>query len=421
MNTQVIRNNLRNSLFLLTVVAQAAFAAPTAEPLHYLSDSAIELEAAMPPAPKPGSPRDERDFEILFEKQRTRTNAECVRAGAAVSAPFIELFAEPYGPLSAAEVGEWRALFSDVRGDTDYFVQKGKKFWARPRPYMANPEIDPCVTKEVTYAYPSGHAAIARVFARLLSKIDPSRTKAFQDRADQIAADRILAGVHHPSDIIGGKILGDAIAKKLLGNRELRQRVEELRLPQRFSKKSILMFLNEGFQPDEYFVPRQRFEAAGYGVVVAARYAGLVHAGRKNANVQPVTADLTFDQVDLAQFDGLVFVGGGGAWTDFFPNRTLHKILHAAFDRNMVVGLICAATGLLATAENLDGQHEPIAKGRHVTGYAEVEGLLTRLGKVQFDRGDIEKPFAVADGNLVTGRDPSSAAVFADKVIAVLR
>jgi acid phosphatase (class A) len=44
----------------------------------------------------------------------------------------------------------------------------------------------------------------------VLSKLDPSRKELFMKRADQIAADRVLAGVHHPSDIEAGKKLGDA-------------------------------------------------------------------------------------------------------------------------------------------------------------------------------------------------------------------
>jgi hypothetical protein len=59
------------------------------------------------------------------------------------------------------------------------------------------------------------------MFARLLSRIYPERAKAFMERGDEIANNRILGGVHHPTDIISGKKLGDALANEV-NERELR-------------------------------------------------------------------------------------------------------------------------------------------------------------------------------------------------------
>lgn len=49
-----------------------------------------------------------------------------------------------------------------------------------------------------------------------------------EDRADLIAEDRVLAGVHHPSDIEAGKKLGDAVFKKLLSNPMSRKELDTL-------------------------------------------------------------------------------------------------------------------------------------------------------------------------------------------------
>jgi protease I len=185
--------------------------------------------------------------------------------------------------------------------------------------------------------------------------------------------------------------------------------------------KKVLMFLNEGFQAQEYYEPREIFEQAGFKISVAARYAGSVAPGKKYTNYPPAQVDITFDQVDLSKYDGITFAGGSGAWEDFFPNPQVHKILADAFKRNMVVGLLCASTGVLATANNLDGQSMPIAEGRNVTGYYQVEGLLRRLGKVNFDPGEKGKPHVVVDRNLITGRDPESSALFGKTVAEKLQ
>jgi protease I len=166
------------------------------------------------------------------------------------------------------------------------------------------------------------------------------------------------------------------------------------------SPKRVVIFLNEGFQAQEYEVPRAALEKAGFDVSVAARYPEPVRPGRKFSRHPEVKPDLTFDQVRLDRFDALVFVGGGGAWEDFFPNATVHELLAEAMDRQMTVGLLCAATGLLGTANNLDGRSRPIAAGRKVTGYPQVEGILTKLGGVRYDPGKPGQPHVVESSEL---------------------
>lgn len=165
------------------------------------------------------------------------------------------------------------------------------------------------------------------------------------------------------------------------------------------------MILNDDFQVDEYFTPRKLFEKEGFDIKTASRYGGMVKPGKKHvSDYKPVVTDLSFEQVKIEEFDAITFTGGGGAWTDYFPNKTLHQILiNATKNKKMIVGLICAGTGLLATANNLDGL-SPQFKGKHITGYGEVAGLLKTLGQVQYDTGDLAKPYVVEDGNLITGR-----------------
>jgi len=190
-----------------------------------------------------------------------------------------------------------------------------------------------------------------------------------------------------------------------------------------FANVKVAYFLNEGFKGEEYYTPRKLMEAAGFDVKVVTRYPGFVNPTRTDqANKVPsAKSDFTYDNVNPEKFDLLVFAGGGGAWADYFPNKTIHKILKDAFDRNQWLGLICAGTGVLGTANNLYGDGVPLAKGRHVTGLPEVSGLLIRLGQVNYDKGDLNKPKVVVDGHLVTGRDPMSAQLFGETLVASLQ
>lgn len=178
----------------------------------------------------------------------------------------------------------------------------------------------------------------------------------------------------------------------------------------------VLIVINEGFQIDEYYKPRAVYEKAGFEIKTASRWGGQVNPGRKYKETGPVKADLSFDEIRVTDYDAITFTGGGGAWADYFPAKSLHKVLAEALAQPKVtVALICAGAGLLATANNLDGK-TPIARGRHVTGYGEVEGLMRTQGQLNYDAGDLSKPFVVQDGNLITGRDPSSAQIFGEAV-----
>lgn len=190
---------------------------------------------------------------------------------------------------------------------------------------------------------------------------------------------------------------------------------------ERKQKLKILIVINEGFRPEEYFEPRKIFDREGFDVKVAANHEGTVLPSRKHiSEVHPVIADLAFENVKTADYDATVFVGGNGAWNEFLPNPKVHKILLDSIHLGKVTALICAATGLLATTNNLDGEH-PQFKGRHITGFFEVEGILKKVGLLNFDEGTPGKAYVVTDGKLITGRDPISAKLFGESIVSSLR
>src|SRR6185437_15315459 len=174
---------------LFLVLSTVAFADYhwTLQGPFFLSKSAFNLETMIPPPPAHGSAAEKADFSELKKFQDTRTQKDCERAAYEVQVSLEHLFGPKYGPLTEAEVQKLAPFFDKLRNDSDYFTQALKKKWARPRPYMTDSSVSPCVTREVTAAYPSGHAAITRVFADALSQWDPGRKTAFHARANRIA------------------------------------------------------------------------------------------------------------------------------------------------------------------------------------------------------------------------------------------
>lgn len=181
------------------------------EPRLIAADLLPSFKKAIVPPPAAASEAQARDEEVLLKFQRERKSSECERAKSEVYVSVGNFFGKPYGTLTDAEVESLDDFFGQVRNDADYYIQLLKKEFPRPRPFSYLKAIEPCVPKEVTGAYPSGHATLARLYALILSDLFPARRTDFFVRGEMIATDRILSGMHHPSDIQAGKSLADQI------------------------------------------------------------------------------------------------------------------------------------------------------------------------------------------------------------------
>lgn len=186
----------------------------------------------------------------------------------------------------------------------------------------------------------------------------------------------------------------------------------------------VLVMLPDDFMWPEYALPRALYEQAGFQVVVAGKEARERQPDWRYAKQFPdekaVAPDLTFDKVVVSDYAAVTFVGGNGAWHDFFPNPAAHRVLREALSGSRPVGLICASTGLLALADNFDGG-APVARGKRVVGYFRVAGMLRQLGQVEYVDGGEKEPGVAQDGLLVTGRNPESSQLFGEKMVQVLK
>lgn len=81
---------------------------------------------------------------------------------------------------------------------------------ARPRPFVALPDAILLGTIEKNYSFPSNHSVTAFMMAALLSK-DFKKYTLFYSLAGIVAFSRIYIGVHYPSDVIVGAIIGVVI------------------------------------------------------------------------------------------------------------------------------------------------------------------------------------------------------------------
>ena len=66
-----------------------------------------------------------------------------------------------------------------------------------------------------TPSYPSGHALASRVFSLYLSNIFPAHKQEFLNIEEQIGISRMQLGVHFPSDIESGTLVGNQVYQRL--------------------------------------------------------------------------------------------------------------------------------------------------------------------------------------------------------------
>ena len=167
---------------------------------------------------------------------------------------------------------------------------------------------------------------------------------------------------------------------------------------------------------------------------------GFIHTPELKAlveNTRPVA------EIDVAQFDAIVVAGGQAPMFAFERATDLHAKFAAFFEAGKVAAALCHGVAVLGYAKTSAGEY--IAKGRTVTGFANVEedfadnavwsyGLLPRDQHVMpwriedrlreiganYVQAGLWRSFAVRDGNLVTGQQNFSGAETARLVIEAL-
>jgi acid phosphatase (class A) len=194
-----------------------AFAGP-ANAAHYHSDEHIELEQVLAPPPAPGSAAQQADMAAVLADQASRspTEIDAAQGDAQISIyRFADVLGEKFhtGALSKTE-----ALFQAVGEDSRDIVSEAKDHWGRPRPFVINSDVHTIVQQPANGAYPSGHATFGYLTAILLANMIPEKADALYDRGRQYGQNRVVAGVHYPTDVEAGRITASIIANGLFND-----------------------------------------------------------------------------------------------------------------------------------------------------------------------------------------------------------
>ena len=165
------------------------------------------------------------------------------------------------------------------------------------------------------------------------------------------------------------------------------------------TKKIAMLLASDKFRDIEYIVPRAFFEQ--YGCIVKTMSSTQLSVGRFGFKVQN---DMLLQEINVADFDGIYMVGGGGS-LQYLDNILVKQIFEKFLDQNKPIAAICAAPrnflkwGLLndkmATGFDGDGEFSIMAVTYGAKGMPEesvvIDGLiLTANGPKASEESAIE-------------------------------
>lgn len=164
------------------------------------------------PPPEVGSNEEHDEFLYLMNLQDTRSEQDCKLAASEEDVTLKAFFGSV---LSKFEMVKFQASWLKYLVKVGLPTHEAKKYFSRVRPFNRYTQIDPCIKKPSgDTSYPSGHTSLSRVMAYVLALEEPDRAEQFFKRAKVVAFNRMLGGVHFPSDVRKGQVLADYLAKK---------------------------------------------------------------------------------------------------------------------------------------------------------------------------------------------------------------
>jgi acid phosphatase (class A) len=191
--------------------------------LNYLSENQFSnLKHNLLSPPEIGSLKQKDDEKIILDYQNSRLTEDCKRASFATP-ELLSLYGEPFGPLKNDDLKSWVTKFENLKLDLKFFIEKIKLEYNRKRPVEYIKNLSPCISDKGTSSYPSSQATIGYVYEQILIRLFTHKKQKIHNRANQIANDRILSGIHHPSDIAASKILAKNLIIELKKSSKFRE------------------------------------------------------------------------------------------------------------------------------------------------------------------------------------------------------
>mgnify|MGYP000073653727 CR=1 FL=1 len=204
-----------------------------------------------------------------------------------------------------------------------------------------------------------------------------------------------------------------------------------------------------GFWVEEFAAPYYAFSDAGFEVTIASPAGGQppidpnseladsqTAATQRYDNDKALQALLAnthcLEDMQAADYDAVFYPGGHGPLWDLTDNAVSIALIESFLAANKPVAAVCHATAALLNVKDSSGEF--IVKDKAVSGFTNSEEAAVQLSDIVpflledelIKRGaDYQKvadwqAFAVQDGLLISGQNPASSILVAEKLLATL-
>ncbi|MBH0231645.1 type 1 glutamine amidotransferase domain-containing protein [Halobacillus yeomjeoni] len=156
----------------------------------------------------------------------------------------------------------------------------------------------------------------------------------------------------------------------------------------RLENKKVIALVSKDFEDLELWYPLMRLQEEGAVVHLVGEEAGVEYPGKYGV---PAKSDYSFDQIDPAEYDGILVPGG---WSPDKLRRydSVIQMVRHMDDNHKPIGQICHAGWVLISAD--------ILQGRKVTSTPGIKDDMMNAGATWVDEA------VVVDGHIVSARRP---------------
>jgi len=169
--------------------------------------------------------------------------------------------------------------------------------------------------------------------------------------------------------------------------------------------KALLIIAQEGYQEFEYGTPKKILQQAGIEVVTAALKKGRC-SGSLGGSVE---ADVSLDEVNVSDYDAIVFIGGPGS-AKYQHLEQAHSIARETLKQNKILAAICLAPTIIAYAGVLKGKKATVWNGNGLQ-----QKILESHGAIYVNQN------VVIDGKIITANGPAAAEKFGLAILGELQ
>ncbi|OIO45632.1 MAG: hypothetical protein AUJ24_00260 [Parcubacteria group bacterium CG1_02_36_42] len=172
------------------------------------------------------------------------------------------------------------------------------------------------------------------------------------------------------------------------------------------NKKIAIVIAFRDFRDAEYFVPKEILEKAGVKIITVSTKLGM-SIGADGGDTE---VDLLVKNLNVANFDAVVFIGGPGC-LQYLDNENSYKVARETIEKNKILGSICVSPVILAKAGVLKEKRATVWSSPLDRGPVKI---LKENGVIYEDKD------VVVDGKIITANGPGAAEEFGQKLVDLL-